>query len=431
MIFNRNLIISPDKKNFWFLIFITYQTLAFFYVPFSASIDRFSFSYFSLVIPPWIFILANYKNLISGYKPASLSLAIFGVTVGILGALKGDFSLSYNAIFISTLAVVILNSELRLRVIDLNKIFGLVIFGGIILQLLHMTEYKIFPKVPNISCLDIVDWRVSLFRVPTEGAILSFIAVIINLQYIKSIKNWLRMLIVFVGLYFLIFSAIRGVVFPAFFILSIYLALLFKKTTIIQRNFLMAWLGVALIVIICIPYTLGAQTGFWKNYIFRETTCENKIINSKPINSNSKINHSETVSSEISKDWILATMNRQCTIAYHVDLFSKAPMGSIDIAPQSEKSLPSSFCSNQSIRTYCSSCVFITYWMARAGIFAIPLILGLFLLLKETLLRKSVDVFLIVSFFVMVSFFWGGVFVPYNFIFILFLSFPAFVFTKK
>ena len=418
--FSNYKLISTDKKNFWFFIFITYQTLAFFYVPFSASIDRFSFSYFALVIPPWVFIAANYKNLITDYKPASLSFAIFGITAGLFGALKGDFSLSYNAIYISTLVIVILNSKVYLKDTDINKIFLLVIFGSIILQLLNMTQYNIFPIVPNISCLDVVDWRVSLFRVPTEGAILSFLVVIINLHYIKSINNWLRMLIVFLALYFLVFSAIRGVVFPAFSILSIYLFLLMKRATNAHRKFLVTWLGAALIVIVCLPFLLGAKRGFWENYIFRSATCEHSTFVSAPKNVNNN-----------SMPWILATLNRQCTISHQLNLFLKAPLGSKDILPQSEKVFSNTYCQSQDMRTYCSSCVFATYWLARAGIFAFPLILGFFLLLKEAFVQRRIEVFLTLSFFIMLSFFWGGVFVPYNFSFLFLLIFPAFFLPKK
>lgn len=80
-------------------------------VPSTAKVERFSFAYFALVVPAWLYVAANWKYLLTGYGTATKMLAMFAVLAGISGALRADISLAYNAVFLSAMAIVILNSR--------------------------------------------------------------------------------------------------------------------------------------------------------------------------------------------------------------------------------------------------------------------------------------------------------------------------------
>lgn len=415
-------VLTNERRRIWFVAIVAYYVLATYLVPSSAKVERFSFAYFALVIPAWLYVAVNWRCLLTGYGTASKLLALFAVLAGISGVLRGDYPLAYNAVFLSAMAIVILNSKVYLKVGELNWIFLGTVIGSVVVYGLEITEYGFLPgQAEAEGCHAAMNWRISLFRVTAESAMFSFVILIANIIYGDRLRWWVRGLAVLAATYFLIFSGVRSIVLPALIVVPICVFTVLFRLSMPERRRFYAAAAVILAAILSVPFFLGAGVGFWKNYLLRTQTCEYVFrysINA-PV--------TEGTPGEIPLDWYAVTLNRHCAAMHQLSLFAASPLGNRDVQPESDQQLTDIGCPADQLRSYCVSCNFATYWLARAGVLAIPLMLCFIALMAGAAKRRNVALSWVLAAFGIVSFSWGVMFVPYNFIFQLMLAMPAIV----
>lgn len=478
----RDTAVAEGTRRAWFVGFVAYYVLVTYLVPSTAKVERFSFAYFALVVPAWLYVAANWKCLLTGYGTATKMLAMFAVLAGISGALRADIPLAYNAVFLSAMAIVILNSRVYLTVVELNWIFIATVAGSVVVDGLGVTEYGFFPYALEGNCEDAMNWRVSLFRVTAESAMFSLVVFIANLAYEGRMRGWVRGLVLLVAAYFLVFSGVRSIALVALVVIPVCAFISLKRLAAEKRLNFVGGMTVLMIAILSLPYLLGRGDGFWWNYLLRTETCAYKsryLVPGHPdsafqsplsaqTGAGEKISAAPTSTEEqkpapqgvsklpapeqedaqgtapspdadrsnerapasprlIVRDWIAWTLNRQCSAFYQLSLLLESPLGTRDIQPESDEQLSELGCPPKQLSKYCAGCTFAAYWLARAGILAIPLLLFFAILMVDALKRKNAMLAMTWAAFGLVSFGWGVMFVPYNFIFLLMMATPAFV----
>lgn len=412
--------LAEGTQRTWFVALVAYYVLATYLVPSSAKVERFSFIYFAFIVPAWLYVAANWRYLVSGYGAASKLLALFTALAGFFGVARGDYSLAYNGAFLSMVAIVILNSRVYLTLVELNWMLLATVIGSVMMYFLGITEYGFLPGQANAPfCHEAMNWRISLFRVTAESAMFSFLVLAANIIYGDRLPWRVRGMAMLIATYFLIFSGVRSIALTAIAVCLIFGLSLFLRLTGNTRRFFFAWAVVISATILSVPYFLGQDGGFWKNYVLRTETCDylNRYKASEP----------KGKSEKIPLDWYAWTFNRHCAAMYQLSVFTDSPLGSEHVKPKSDQQLTDIGCPSDQLSYYCASCNFSTYWLARAGIAAIPLLMCFLALMAGAIMRRNAALSWILAVFGVVSFSWGVMFVPYNFIFLLMMAMPALV----
>ena len=232
-------------------------------------------------------------------------------------------------------------------------------------------------------------------------------------------------MIVMLSAYFLVFSGVRSIVLPALIVTFICVLAMRPRLSPKERRRCYAWIAFIFLAVLSVPYFLGAEGGFWKNYFFRTKTCDYQLRYSMAGVPKEQV--PEEWVPEENRDWYLRTFNRHCAAMYQLSLFADSPLGSQSVQPSSDQKLTEIGCLPNQLYHYCASCNFSTYWLARAGIPAIALLLCFLTLLARAITCRNAALFWILAVFGAVSFSWGVMFVPYNFIFLLMMAMPAIV----
>lgn len=418
---------SPEQKarRHWFVMLVAYYLLATYLVPSTAKVERFSMTYFALIVPAWLYVLANWRHLLAGYSPASKAMALFAILAGVVGLLRSDLSLAYNVVFLSAMAIIVLNSRAYLAVAELNWLFFCTVVGSVVVYDLGITEYGFLPgQAEAPGCHAAMNWRISLFRVTAESAMFSFVILIANILYGDRVPWWARGLAILLATYFLVFSGVRSIVLPALTVTVICVLAMLPRLSVSVRRRFYAGAAFVVMVVLSVPYFLGVGGGFWKNYLLRTETCDYQFRYSTAEND---VRNAGQASGEVPLDWYAWTFNRHCAAMYQLSLFADAPLGNRNVQPRSDQQLTDIGCPSDQLRYYCASCNFSTYWLARAGITAIPLLLCFLVLMAGAIMRRNAALSWILAVFGVVSFSWGVMFVPYNFIFQLLMAMPALV----
>lgn len=434
----RKAILAIGQRRASFVALIAYYVFVLYLVPSTAIVERFSFTYFALIIPAWLFVAYNWKYLLTGYSLASLFMALFAILAGLLGLLRWDVPLIYNAVFLAGIAIVILNSKVYLTLAELNWIFLGAIAGSVVVYGLGITEYGfLLGQADAPSCHISMNWRVSLFRVTAESAMFSLVILIANMAYGDHLRGWIRGLVIFIAAYFLVFSGLRSILGPALIAVIACAFVVLKRANSDARRRAAFFVLASFLTIAFLPKWLLSNEGdFWENYFLRTATCdylsflENKMAQNPEAGKMQGLEAGKPqidLSSEEKKEWVLSTVNRQCAAIHSFSLFLDNPLGSSNIQPRSTEELEKldGWCPSGQLIRFCASCVFPTYWLARAGIAAIPMFLCFIVLLFHAVRDgRSILSWLLIA-FGMVLFTWGVMYVPYNVIFQLMLAMPA------
>lgn len=438
---NSNERLMSSRRN-WFVALIAYYVFVLYLVPSTAKVERFSLTYFALVIPAWLFIVINWKYLLTGYGLASRLLAVFAIASGLIGVFRWDIPLAYNALFLAGMAIVILNSGAYIKLEELNLIFLGTVMGSMAVYAFGLTEYGfLLGQADAPGCHAKMNWRVSLFRVTAESAMLSLVVLVANMAYGNHLRWWLRSFICFTAAYFLIFSGIRSIVAPSFIVVLACALIVFKRFNVEARRGALLFALVSSFVIASLPnWLLGQQDDFWEHYFLRTSSCdyisftqEMKLRSQaagKTQSDNATIQlPQDELSNEEKKEWILSTINRQCAARYALSLFTAHPLGSSDVQPKSAEDLAKlgGWCPSGQLIRFCASCVFPTYWLSRAGIAAIPLLLCFGVLLVQAIRGGQTILSWVFIAFGVTMLAWGVMFVPYNVTFLLMMAMPAII----
>lgn len=421
--------ISFDQKprSYWFLALLSYYVLAMYLVPPSAIVLQFSPTYFALIIPAWLYVIANWRYLVMGYSNASKALALFAIMASVVGLLRWDISLVYNSIFLSAVGIVILNSKAYVTISELNWLFFCTVIGSVVVYNLGITDYGFLPGQANApSCHAAMNWRISLFRVPAESAMFSFVILAANILYGNRVSSWLRGATILLATYFLLLSGVRSIVFPALVVCFICMLMAVSNLTTTMRRRIYVGVALVFVVVLSVSYHLGSGGDFWKNYWLRTKTCDYQFkYDQQTQQSQQTTLYVYSKPDETPLEWYAWTFNRHYAALYQLSLFAKFPLGSQSVQPVSEEELTAFGRPSDQLRLYCSGCNFVTHWLARAGIAAVPLVMCFFILMAEGCIRRSAGVCLILSVFGLAMLTWGVMFVPYNFIFLLMLAVPS------
>lgn len=420
---------GQNARRQWFVALVAYYVMAIYLVPSTAKVERLSPTYFALVVPAWLYVLANWRHLFARYSLASKTMMLFAALAALVGLQRGDFSLVYNAIFLAAVAVAILNSKAYLTVVELNWLFLGALIGSIVVYSLGATEYGFLPGQAEASgCHAAMNWRISLFRVTAESGMFSFVILIANILYGDRIQWWVRGLMILLATYFLVFSGVRSIVLPSLIVTAICILGVLPRFAVNVRRRFYAGAALVVMIVLSVPYFLGVGGGFWKNYILRTQTCDYLIRYSitQPDVPDEKLQKEMGQNEPVPQDWYAWTFNRHCAAMYQIFLFADSPLGNQNLQPKSDEQLIDIGCPSDQSRVYCASCNFATYWLARGGLAAIPLLLCFFVLIAEAIRCRNDALSWILAVFGVVSLSWGVMFVPYNFIFQLMMAMPAF-----
>jgi hypothetical protein len=433
---------------------LTYYVLAIYLVPSSATVERFSFTYFALVVPVWVYVAGNWRFLLSGYSLASTLMALFALLAGIAGALRADLPLAYNAFLLASIAIVILNSKVYLTIAELNWIFLGCVVGSVAVYALGITAYGFLPgQAAGEGCHVSMNWRVSLFRVTAESAMLSLFVLIANIGYGDRLPRWIRGVMIFSTTYFLFFSGNRTSV-AAFLIVMPWVGGVTLKMQLPagRRRGVIGMIVGVLLVISVVPHLRGEPVAkFWKNYAWRVEDCNyltryfgpsgmpphgagdmpphgagdmppHGAGDMPPHGAGDMPPHG---AGDMPPDWYGQTINRHCTASYQLQNFVESPLGVRDLRLKAGSLSNYLGCSSKESDQYCASCTFATYWLAVAGVAAIPMFLAFFTLLGAAVRHHhNVSALGLIACSI-TSFGWGGMYVPYNLIFLLTVALPA------
>ncbi len=410
------IVLENGKRRIWFVAIVAYYVLAIYLVPSSAIVERFSFTYFALVIPAWLYVAGNWRCLLTGYGTASKLLALFAVLASISGVLRGDYPLAYNAVFLSAIAIAILNSKAYLTVAELNWMFLGTVIGSVVVYSLEITEYGFLPgQAEAEGCHAAMNWRVSLFRVTAESAMFSLVVLVANIAYGQRLSGWVRGLAIFAAAYFLIYSGVRSISLAALIVVPICAFAVLHRITAKARRHAVVGIVAGTMAILSVPYWLGTSDGFWEDYFLKTKSCDYQF----------RYGPAAPAAPAAPADWYAWTFNRHCSAMHQLSLFAESPLGRRDLQPKSNQQLTDMGCPTDSLRTYCASCNFATYWLARAGLAAIPLLLCFIVLMAGAVKSHNVALSLMLATFGVVSLSWGVMLVPYNLIFLLMMAMPA------
>lgn len=410
-----------------FVALVLYYIAAIYLVPSTAKVARFSFTYLALVVPIWLYIAANWRYIFRGYSAVSVLFAAFALLAGATGAFRGDLPLAYNAAFLAAAAIVVLNSRAYLTVTELNWIFLGCVFGSIAVAANGATEYRFLPDFSLDNCNSVMDFRISLFRVPAESAMFSLLLLIVNIAYGNQLRPWSRVVAMWGAMYFLVFSGVRGIALTAMVVVPACVAVMLPRYSAQTRRQVLAALAAGAVTIFALPYFLANGTNFWKNYVLRTEACKFQLLYVLPT---PPAKQEPAAAPAVAKnaqfmDWINRTLNRHCAIRYQLFSFAHSPLGSKNLQPASDEELTSLGCPAGELGDYCISCSFFSYWLARGGVAAVAMLLGFAAMIVLAARRRQPILALTLMGFGLVSLSWGVMYVPYNFIFLLMMAMPA------
>lgn len=424
-----------------FLALIAYFVGVTYLIPSSALVERFSVAYFALVVPAWIYVLLNWKWLFKAYTPASLCLVTFCGGAMIAALAQGNLSLAYNALFLASISIVILNSRVYITSRELNFLFLLCLAGSVAIYWGGVTDYGFLPgQALSPACHQAMNFRVSLFRVLTESAVLSLFVVVTNVFFAQGGGPLPRLLISVLALYFLLFSGIRTMALAFLAVLPFLLYQGWKKCQLARHRVValaaLVSLGLAGTLFLVEQDRGSDVLRFLQNYVFRTATCDAIVFETENDEYAAEGNESSggvsTVAAAskymfgVSKKWLRQTINRSCNVSYHLHLISQSPwIGNRSTVPTSEAELIAVGCQRAALTRYCEACTLPTYWLSKAGVTALPLLLCFLVMLATVALRRELFGVTCLVAFGVISIGWGVSFVPYNFTLLLMMSVPA------
>lgn len=418
-----------------FVVFCTYYIFATYLLPSIGSIERFSPAYMALVIPGWIFVWLNRRVLLNaGWIPKLWW--VFIAAVMLVALIQWSGSLAYNGLYIGLVAIAIVNSGGYLRTEELNAIFLATIVGSVIVYYLGVTEYGFLPgQADATSCHHGLGFRVSLFRIPSESAALSFFVLLWNTFLPPQGSRWRRWLAITLAVYFLAFSGIRTAVIALLIVSPVLIYRLMPIRVRWARS--SAALMIPAVVVMTSFYLLAAQGGgrfgseFLASYLLRADSCEAVLSNPDDLG---RIEIGATIPASrqleeilveqgTSVNWLSTTINRHCAGIYQLRLFLKHPfIGNKIVHPNDGDDPEIAVCTKSTMQRYCDACVLSTYWLSRGGGAGVALIAIFCATLWIAVRKKSTFGIIALVAFGLIMQGWGVMFTPYNFTFYMLAS---------
>ena len=442
---NQSLQSLGDRNRKIFVLFCSYYIFATYLLPSSGSIQQYSPEYFALVFPAWLYVWIQRRFIFQINSWIAIFWWIFIASVLLVSIFQGSASLAYNGVYLGLVALVIINSGGYLRTVELNIIFLMTIAGSIVVYYLGISNYTIIPWSPDQSCHQSLGFRVSLFRVISESAALSFFVILWNIFSPPARQPFIRWFFIFLAIYFLFFSGIRTLILSALIVSPLLLFGIMSGTRLWIKVFVSTLIPTCFIAVVSIfilvPNIDYGVKNILASYVFRADSCSAISVMShekKPVDlsSNTLVESGLLERSlndlGISTTWLLSTINRQCTAKYQLGLFIQNPLiGNLSTRPDANNKMEFSGCTQDALDRYCDACVLSTYWLSRGGISGIVLV-GIYILtLLLAIRRRSVfGIAALVSFGLFMQG-WGVMFMPYNFSFFMLMSLFPLIFSLK
>lgn len=419
-----------------FVLFCTYYIFASYLSPSSGIIRQYSPEYFALILPGWAFVWMQRRFIFQVNNWFAVLWWLFVLSTMLVSIFQGSASLAYNGLYLGLVALAIMNSGGYLRTEELNVIFLATIAGSIVVYYLGISDYSFIPLWLTQDCHQSLGFRVSLFRVLSESAALSFFVILWNIFFPPAWPRLIRWIIISLAVYFLIFSGIRTLIISVLIVSPLLIFTIFSGVRLRVRLLAATLIPIFIITIISI-FILAPKIDYGiKNillsYVFRVDSCSAISVISDKQNS---ISHNvNSVATEnilertlndqgIPTSWLLGTINRQCASAYQFRMFLDNPLvGSLSTHTSARSKIDIPGCTKDALERYCDACVLTTYWLSRGGVSGIILIVIYIFILIMAIRRRSIfGVTALVSFGLFMQG-WGVMFVPYNFIYFMLMS---------
>lgn len=461
--------LSRLDAQFLFNALLVYYVLLLHFVDTMKPVERFSPFYFALLIPVLLYVGVQWRALFPLRDRASIWLALFVAGSVAVSAFRMDFSTAYHAALMGAVGIIILNSRCAPSLTVLNVLFLASVPIALIMQQIGTNTYSLIPQQGD-GCLDEEPWRVSLLPVVPESAFFAVIVLVANLLFARGVT---RYLLCTIAAYFAILSSLRTALLALAFI-AVFLAL--ARLIPMRRQLLYAaYFASAAAVLILVASSsvllrfvpdLGNE--FLNVYLYRSNaglqspqqlslavhrsvvweSHLNLFLDNLPFGigtaagADSTGASSESRTSSNTKAYSAGAGSESRTSsdahvpperqAFVQRICRRAAQAAQDnaataSAPQADAAtVQGGLYASQPPPTIemnlCSACSFFTEWLARVGVVALFLLFFLASIVARAIATEDRFLFSACLLFLLISFTWGVLLVPYNPIFLLLLS---------
>jgi ABC-type multidrug transport system fused ATPase/permease subunit len=319
---------------------------------------------------------------------------------------------------------------------------------------MSITDYGFFPFLSSEeTCHKSMSFRISLFRVLSESAAISFFVLLWNIYKPAKQDGWIRYICILLSIYFIIFSGIRSAILTLLIISPLLIFQLLRLKKINLRALFYFICSLFLIGYILIQSSLlsvnsvrnlvaNRVRNLVANQLLRIDSCSAIAVlqptTPRILEQKSDLVFIKSIGDFLgvknsSRPWLEQTINRHCSAGYQLKLFLDHPLIGNSVArPNSIEEEARVGCSHEAIQRFCDACVLATYWLSKGGIAGVIFIIIYFATFALALWRKSMlGVTTLFSFGLFLQG-WGVMFMPYNFTFYMLMSvIPIISFTKR
>lgn len=378
---------------YWVLLYLPITSL---------NVEKYSFGYFIIIIPTYLFIILNSINILKIRQSIqSAFLIIFLLIVLSVSVLRLDIATAYNVLLFSLVLIGIFNSNIKISQSFILILFYISIFLGWITHLAGINYYNIIPDFSQIGSLvnmDASTWRVSLFPSAPSSAFFSLIVFLLNYYYRQP--GIIQKTTFFLSLYFVILGGSRtGMIILIFWVIFV----LTTKFISFNRTKFYMFFNVALLVVFVLIINLSSLLFYFSTFF------KSDFVNELLFRSKGQV---ESVSSIAKKN------SRQLIWESHLKLFKLNPLigvgtyyfydfyPNIDIAGRSKKINVSES--------------YLTDWLVRIGLMIVPFLFFLVSIQSKALKNRNKAQYSIALALFITLLTYGSFMAPYTFMFYLF-----------
>ncbi|MBN2769750.1 MAG: O-antigen ligase family protein [Spirochaetes bacterium] len=390
-----------NKKNIQlFGEFFLFIFLLYFWGMLYAHNPRYDISnlqYYFYVLPSVVFVFVGSCLSLFKYVTKIETLMIAGLLtfVNFISIARNDFTTILSVSLLLFTVGIFSHLRFKLDANKLNYIYLLSVLFSAISYHLGFSEFGYIPGMSHSSESQGLVWRISLFPSLPESAFFSAIIFVVNLSYSSLV---FRRTVIFLSLYFLLFSGLRSAVIATIMAIVFLTLSLWKISK--NRYFLMFF---------C--YFLLSSFFFLvlaPNMLLSVLTTDNDVLNRYFFRS---------ISGDLGQEDLQVTVYRGWLWLQHINIWLDnwiVGVGTFEFKNVVMESIISGHNGSGSES-------FFTGFLARVGIFSIVFLVVFFTAAIRSIRHRKTHVAPIFILFFVAMFSYGSFIVSYNFIFLLFL----------
>ncbi|MBO8173585.1 MAG: hypothetical protein H0Z33_17090 [Bacillaceae bacterium] len=376
------------KSVFYHGLTIYYWALTVFIDYSSDNYDNSGVKYYLLVIPVILFVIYNIDDLLKKkILKESLYLYLFVLFASIFAIIKLDFKAVLSLMSWVLPIIIIFNSGMFLKLRVINLLFIITVIAGVVSYHLGINDFGYIPGQTSRNLHQGLWWRVSIFphSTPPLTGIFSLIVLLFNYFHNSNLKS--KMFFMTLSSYFLILSGSRTALLILFVII---LTLLMKRLIILREKFIKK-------VISVLPVLLILFIFIFPQFLLK-ISLENDFLNSLIFRSTNSLSSIEAIE---------RTLNRHYIWNAYINHYFSSPVIGID---------------TETVRSVGQSETMFFAYLAHHGISLIFLIIFMYSLMKDSLLKKKYLRYSIIVTFVILMLTYSSYLQPYNLIYLLLIG---------